>query len=99
MISAIRFSPDFKVKLAESYEWYEGREIGLGQQFLRSVDVCLKMVQRHPEIFPIIVKTYRRAIPRKFPYVIFYKIEGDMVIVYQMFHSAENPKKWSNRLE
>lgn len=46
MISQMRFSPDFKVKLQESYDWYEKREAGLGNQFLRSVDVCLKTLQR-----------------------------------------------------
>lgn len=28
----------------EAYDWYKGREFGLGAQFLRCIDACLNLI-------------------------------------------------------
>jgi hypothetical protein len=34
----------------------------------------------------------------RFPYVVFYKFDNDMVTVCSIFHSSQNPKKLRQRL-
>ena len=94
MGNRIAITQEAKVKLAEAFRWYESRQTGLGHEFLRAFSACFALIQRHPEIFPE-VKGYRKGLPRKFPYLLFYRFEDGIVTVYQIFHSSENPQKWT----
>lgn len=58
MIKRIIYTPEAEGDVADSYDWYESREPGLGEDFLRSVEACLATIQRHPHIFPVAVETF-----------------------------------------
>ena len=76
----------------------EERRVGLGEEFLGCVDVAIQQILRNPELFEKVEKDYRRMLVRRFPYAIFYESEGDRVIVYSVFHTAQDPEKWRSRL-
>ncbi len=52
MIERVVFTPESDADVAGAYDWYESREPGLGEDFLRSVEACVSGIQRHPEIYP-----------------------------------------------
>lgn len=52
MIERVIFTPEADDDVVGSYDWYEGREPGLGEDFLRSVEACVRGIQRHPEMYP-----------------------------------------------
>jgi plasmid stabilization system protein ParE len=95
----IVFSPKAALDAVEAYSWYEARELGLGEEFLRSVEACLEGVRRHPQLYRVAVDDFRRAVVRRFPYEVFYEATGKTVYVYAVFHSAQDPTKWRVRLE
>ncbi|MEH1863132.1 MAG: hypothetical protein V7L21_35180 [Nostoc sp.] len=33
-----------ELDIIEAYDWYEGRELGLGAEFLRCIDACLNLI-------------------------------------------------------
>ena len=70
----------------------------VGHEFLRAFSACFGLVQRHPEIFPI-VKGYRKGLPRKFPFTFFYRCENNLVTVYQVFHCSQDSRKWTKGLQ
>ncbi|MGI0490880.1 type II toxin-antitoxin system RelE/ParE family toxin [Alkalinema pantanalense CENA528] len=78
--------------------WYEDQELGLGEEFLRCVDACVQFIQRNPEMYPIAHESYRRAIARRFPYVVFYEYSDTIIVVYAVFHCSQNPEKWRSQL-
>lgn len=82
--------------LSEAYDWFEERRIGLGEDFLSSVDACIQKVYRIPELYPKIFEDYRRALVRRFPYAVFYEYSNNKIIVYSIFHTSRNPQKWKN---
>ena len=82
----------------EAYGWYEQQRAGLGEEFLGCVDACLGAVCRMPEIHAKVHKEYRRALVRRFPYGVFYEYSAETIIVYCVFHTARDPKKWRQRL-
>ena len=53
--------------IAEAYKWYEDRRLGLGEEFLRSVEGCLHTIRRRPELSAPVYEHYRRALVRRFP--------------------------------
>jgi hypothetical protein len=68
MIEKVSYTPEAEQDVVEAYGWYEAREPGLGEDFLRCVEACLLTVQRHPKLYPVAVDEFRRALVRRFPY-------------------------------
>ncbi len=58
--------PEAEQDAAQAYTWYEEKEPGLGEEFLRCVDACMQFIQRHPERYQVVHESYRRAIVRRF---------------------------------
>ena len=46
MIERVIFTPEADDDVAESYNWYESREPGLGEDFLRCIEASLRGIQR-----------------------------------------------------
>ena len=67
-------------------------------EFVESVEACLDSIQRHPTMYAIAHENYRRAVVKRFPYVIFYEHIDDATMVYAVFHTAQDPMKWRRRL-
>ncbi|MBW4667483.1 MAG: type II toxin-antitoxin system RelE/ParE family toxin [Cyanomargarita calcarea GSE-NOS-MK-12-04C] len=65
---------------------------------MRCVDAYILSIRRNPEIYKVVHDSYRRAVLRRFPYVVFYEFVDDIIIVYSVFHCSQDPKKWRNRL-
>ena len=74
---------------SEAYDWYNERSEGLGLEFLGCVDDCIHRIQSNPAIYQIVFGNYRRAIVRRFPFVVFYEIVDD---------TSQHPSKWRKRL-
>jgi plasmid stabilization system protein ParE len=57
----------------------------------------VQTIAENPEHFPAIHKDIRRAVLRRFPYAIFYRIVSGHVVVIACFHGKRNPKDWRSR--
>ncbi len=82
MIERLIFTPEADDDVAGSYNWYESQEPGLGEDFLRSVEACVRGIQRHPEMYPAAIDEFRRAPIRRFPFEIFYELTVDSITIY-----------------
>ena len=98
MIERVIFTPEADDDVAGSYDWYESQEPGLGEDFLRSVEVCVRGIQRYPEMYPAAIDEFRRAPIRRFPFEIFYEVTVDSITIYSLFHCSQDPQKWRKRL-
>jgi hypothetical protein len=73
MIGRVIFTSGADDDAVEAYNWYEKREPGLGEEFLRCLEARIPTIQRQPEICRVAVDEFRRAFMRRFPYEIFYE--------------------------
>lgn len=89
--------PEAEAELAEAFEWYEERVQGLGSEFLISVDAAVHAIVRKPQQFAKVHKTVRRALLRRFPYAVFFLVEGTRIIILAFFHVKRDPKQWQER--
>lgn len=93
------FTRAAQADIAESYVWYENRELGLGEEFLRCVDACIERLLRQPLMYPVAVDTFRRAPLRRFPFEVFYAPSENTLTIYAVFNCSRDPRKWRERLE
>lgn len=82
--------------LFEAYRWYNEKVPGLGSDFLAIVERALESINENPARFPVVYRNVRRALMRRFPYGIFFMVEGDLIIVLGVMHTARDPGKWRN---
>lgn len=91
-------APEAEQDLDEAYAGYEKQRVGLGEEFLSSVDACIEFICRFLESGQIVHKEYRRALVRRFPYGVFFDYDGKRLTVYCVMHTARDPNKWRERL-
>lgn len=89
--------PSAESELNGAYLWYEAQRLGLGAEFLSSVEAALALIQHNPELHPRLHKQIQRALIRRFPFGIFYIVEEDAIHVLAVFHGKRNPKRWMDR--
>ena len=98
MVVELIFAPEVEQDIGEAYDWYERRRPGLGEDFLSCVDACIQSLVRTPDLYAKVHQEYRRAIVRRFPYVVFFEHDGRAVTVFGVLHTSRNPDKWRERL-
>lgn len=98
MVAELIIALEAEQDLTESYDWYQARRVGLGEEFLNCVDACIQGICRMPEMYEVFHENYRRALVRRFPFAVIYEYGADIVTVYCVFHTSRNPDKWRTRL-
>jgi plasmid stabilization system protein ParE len=78
----------------EAYAWYESRQEGLGELFLRSIDACLDRLRREPQIYAVQHDRIRRTRVHRFPYWAYYVIRSDHVDVLSIYHERRRPRRF-----
>src|SRR5207249_9956008 len=59
----------------ESIAWYDGERKGLGQEFRTAIEEYFQRITDNPEWFPKVRGGVRRAVVRRFPFVIHFLID------------------------
>ena len=80
-----------KGDILEANSWYENKKKGLGKEFLNELEDIYNRIQNNPNQFPVINHLYRKAVLRKFPFIVFFIIEEDKIYVIAVFHVSRNP--------
>ena len=93
----LAFRPEVRDELNDAYSWYESQQLGLGDEFIDCVDESLNRICLAPESYLVVYRDIRRAVVKRFPYVIYYRIVSSRVIVTAVFHGRRDPKSWQSR--
>jgi len=85
--------------ILEAAAWYEGRQAGLGSEFVDEIRQASQRalerpllhlrLRKHPEV--------RRILTHRFPYRIFYIVREDAVVVFAILHAARHDRHWKRR--
>ena len=95
---SIEVSDDAENDFDKSYEYYLEKSLKIANSFFLSINICLDNVKQNPLSFPIAHKDIRKCTVKKFPFVIYYQIEGSIVKLIAIFHTSRNPEIWNERI-
>ncbi len=73
--------------------WYESQRTGLGDELLEEIRNAVRVLEEHPERRPIYYRGFRRLLTRRFPYKLFYRLEGDRVIGFRILHAKRDHQR------
>ena len=89
--------PKAEAEAREAARWYDVESPGLGAAFLEVVTQTLVEIVENPRRFPLIHRDVRRALLRRFPYGIFFRLRPDRIRVIAIIHLSRDPRLWQRR--
>ncbi len=94
----IEILDEAEADLIEGFHFYERQESGLGWYFLDSlfsdIDSLLLYAGIHNVVFG-----YYRCLAKRFPFAVYYEIDGEVIRVYAVLDCRRNPSWTRKRLE
>jgi len=95
---SIEFIEAAKLDFKDTFQWYESKIIGLGDEFVHSLNSAVKKIRANPFQCQLQYGEIRKTLLKRFPYQVIYLIEGDKIIVLGVIHSSRDPIIWENRI-
>lgn len=82
--------PQAEQDLAAARDWYEQKRVGLGDEFLDAAATAILVLESAPDRERLYFRNFRRIIFRRFPYKLFYQVNGQRVIVFRVLHAKQS---------
>lgn len=98
MTCRLVLQPSAEADLEEAYQWYEAQCRGLGRELIECVEAAFERIRQSPELHAVAYRNVRQTLVRRFPYVICYVLDGDVVDVLAVFHGHRDPGVWKARV-
>ena len=89
----LRYTERAKDDVELAFAWYEKQRRGLGFEFLDCVEITVKSILEKPEIYRIYYSIFRGCVIRRFPFSVFYTVEGTEIVVHSVFGNRQDPEK------
>lgn len=86
------YKPLAQIEAAEAYRWYDQATINMGSIFLAELERANGLISSNPYLYPCVELEIRRANLNRFPYSLFYVIDGEDVNVLSCFHQHREPQ-------
>ena len=93
----IVFRRSAQCEFIEAAEWYEKRRTGRGAKFTAAVREVLERIAEQPESYSQVFEDVREALVSKYPYCVYYRVDGERILVLSIFHTSRDPAVWQNR--
>jgi plasmid stabilization system protein ParE len=84
--------------MEQALTWYADISPALGKRFAQAVQHAFNRALHQTAQFKIAIPPYRRLLVPHFPYEIFYAYDDEELVVYSVFHIAQDPVKWQENL-
>ncbi len=97
MSRPLRLLPDAKAEFDDAADRYERQQVGLGLDFLARVGDVLTRIAANPRLHAAVGGDVRKAVVRRFPYVVLYREDAGEVVVIAVFHTSRDPSIWQGR--
>lgn len=95
----LELSPAAEIDFDDAVDWYNAHDEDVTEYFIEAVNSTLAFIKSSPSAFPLIyASSVRKALVKKFPFVILFAEEEDRIYVYSVFHTRRNPIVWQGRV-
>jgi plasmid stabilization system protein ParE len=93
-----RLLPEARAEFDAAADRYELQQAGLGVDFVARVREVLRRIAANPQLHAPICRDVRKAVVKRFPYIVLYREEAGEVIVVSVFHTSRDPAVWQSRV-
>jgi plasmid stabilization system protein ParE len=83
--------------IREAVAHFRGISSTLSMRFGVELETTYSFIIAHPELYPVVYKNFRRALLHRFPYSVFYIVDGSVVLIVGVVHQAREEETWKRR--
>lgn len=94
----LRILPSAKHDLEHGRDFYDRQEGGLGDYFLDSLFSDIDSLQLYAGVHAKVFDCHR-LLAKRFPFAVYYKVDGDICIVWRVLDCRQNPAKTAGALQ
>lgn len=94
----LRVRPEAVTDIAEAALWYQARQAELGAALVDEVDAAFARIERGPLRYAAVHGPLRRALVRRFPYAVYFDLDGGDVVVLAVLHQHRDGRVLSRRI-
>lgn len=94
----IELSDEAEADLDDSYNYYNEISFSVADTFIKQIGLSFDFIKQNPEVSPVILRSLRKFVVVRFPFVIYYRLIEETIQVVAIFHTSRNPKIWNERL-
>lgn len=98
MTFPIRLLPEAKDEFNAATDWYEQQQTGLGWDFVARVRETFQRIAASPRMHGSVYQDVRKAVVKKFPYLVLDREDQGEIIVISVFHTSRDPFGWQSRV-
>lgn len=84
--------------LVDGYRFYESQAAGVGNYFLDSLYSDIDSLIISAGVHSIHFRKYHRLLSKRFPFAVYYRVEGESVLVYAVLDCRRRPAWIRDRL-
>ena len=93
-----RYVSAAQVEFENARDDYDSKQPGLGERFVGAVEDAARLICRHPTIAAQVIPGVRFERVKKFPYLLYYRVEADEVLIVAVAHERRRFGYWKKRL-
>ena len=97
MTRSVRFSEAATSEFIESADYYQQKVYGLGDAFQDEIYRLANSAAERPDSYPSVVDGVRRAVAKRFPFSLYFRVHDEEIFVLAVFHGKRDPKIWEER--
>jgi len=90
------FRPAADADAATAKAWYAGYSPDAADRFVDALADVVSLISEYPQASQLVVGETRRAVLRRFPYAVYYRITPEAVVVLAV-HGRQDPAHWKTR--
>ena len=68
-----------------------------GEEFARALSETIARILENPDAFLQVRGETRRAILRRFPYAVLFRVTVDNIVALAVTHGRRHPRRWHSR--
>jgi toxin ParE1/3/4 len=89
--------PRADLDVEAAFEWYEKEQPGVGFEFLDELRAAYNRVANAPLKYQLLRSEIRRALLKRFPFAVYFVIDGNDIVVLAVLHASRDPAEWQRR--
>jgi len=90
--------PRADLDIEAAFLWYEKEQPGLGLEFLDEIRAVYHRIVEGPLTYPRLRSNVRRALVKRFPYIVYFTVETTAIVVLAVLHARRDPADWQRRI-
>jgi plasmid stabilization system protein ParE len=84
-------------EISDAKAWYLVRSIKAASGFADELERALNRILDDPLMGPQYLRGVRRVQLHRYPYLVVYKVHGDVIRIYAIAHTSRRSGYWANR--